>query len=95
MGEKFDLLVDCKDRCSSDLITFQVIHDCDDEFHDNAPTCWGALYKNHYIWITKNPQNEYVVEVRHYCGCERVELYKSNVFSVVRRWISRNIWQYL
>ena len=49
MGEKFDLLVDCKDRCSFDTITFQVIHDCDDEFHGNAPTCWGVIYKSHYI----------------------------------------------
>lgn len=95
MGEKFDLLVDCKDRCSFDTITFQVIHDCDDEFHGNAPTCWGVLYKSHYIWITKNPHNEYVVEVQHCCRRRRDELYKSKVFSVVCRWISRNIWQYL
>ena len=77
MGEKFSLLVDCKGGYSSDLITFHVIHECDDEFHDNAPTCWGVFYKSHYIWITKNPQN------------------KSKVFSVVRRWISRNIWEYV
>lgn len=95
MGEKFSLLVDCKGGYSSDLITFQVIHECDDEFHDNAPTCWGVFYKSHYIWITKNPQNEYVVEVQHCCGCGMHEVYKSKVFSVVRRWISRNIWQYL
>ena len=95
MSEKFDLLVDCADEFSRDVLTFFVVHECDDEDHDNAPTCWGASYQNAFIWITKNPSGKYVVEIKTRNDLEIRELYKNVNFSVVRCWISRNIWRYV
>mgnify|MGYP004596944161 CR=1 FL=1 len=95
MGEKFDLLVDRADEYSMDTLTFTVIHDCDDDFHDNAPTCWGTTYQNIFIWITKNSHGEYVVEIECRNDPEIRELYKNINLSVVRCWISRNIWRYV
>lgn len=95
MDEKFDLLVDCADEFSMDILTFTVIHDCDDEFHDNAPTCWGTTYQNTFIWITKNSHGEYVVEIKYRNDSEIRGLYKNTNFHVVRYWISHNIWRYV
>lgn len=95
MSEKFDLIVDYADNGGIDVLTFSVIHDCDDEDLDNDPTCWGSEYRDTFIWITKNSCDEYVAEIKFRNDREIRELYKNINFSVVCRWITHNIYRYV
>lgn len=70
---------------------WNVIHDCDDD--DGQPTCW-AKEVNHcryskYVWISKQGDTEYAVEVIP--DAETRTLMTCKSLTSAKRWVAINI----
>ena len=85
---------------NSDLYKLDVVPECNDE--DDNPACWSLTFQddngdNHFIWITKYDDNEYVVEDSEGRNLAKNLVYKTfsgakrKAEEVVRRQIMRDL----
>lgn len=75
-------------------VNWDIIHECDDE--DGNPTCW-ATEINHpkygkYVWISKNSDNHYDVEVNYDSfNSSFTKLVTCKSLTSAKRWTTKNL----